>query len=56
MDRVTAENDSSSPMGDGPKLPNILGPRSTAVLYSMVVGFETAKSCEMAAKHIETCK
>lgn len=56
MDRVTAETEVNSPMGEGQKLPNILGPRASGVLYQMVVGFETAKSCESAAKHIEMCK
>lgn len=47
---------SISSMYDGPKIHNILPPRTTCSLYQIVIGFNTVKHCEMAVKHIETCR
>jgi hypothetical protein len=58
MARVSAETSSSSSSAytDGPKLNNILPPRTAASLYQMEVAFESNKFCEAAVKYVETCR
>jgi hypothetical protein len=58
MVRVSAEtsSSSSSAYADGPKMNNILPPRTAAALYQMEIGFESNKFCEAAVKYVETCR
>lgn len=53
---MSSSHSSLSSMSDGPKIHNILPPRTGCSLYQTVIGFDTVKHCEMAVKHIETCR
>lgn len=51
-----SSHSSVSSMYDGPKIKNILPPRTVCTGYQIIIGFDTVKHCEMAVKHIQTCK